>query len=144
MDGAFRHRSECDGGRGGKITRALAVIAQYGEALEADCEVRGISLASLSLRRVALLVEALLQTPGTCLYRAAGGDEWTLTDHLLALVHDQLAVANWQRSKDGAKGRNRPKPLSPLRKPAGARYGKTDKSPDEVKALLARYGPAPT
>lgn len=84
----------------------------------------------------------LLATPGTCLYRAIGGDEWTLTDHLLALVHDQLATANWQRSKDGSKGRNRPKPLSPLAQKSGTRVGKTDRDPDEVKAVLARYGPA--
>jgi hypothetical protein len=90
------------------------------------------------------LVDALLGTPGTCLYRAVGGDEWSLTDHLLALVHDQLAVANWQRSKDGSKGRNRPKPISPLlRNRGGTRIGKTDRSPEEVKALLARYGPQP-
>lgn len=90
------------------------------------------------------MVDMLLATPGTCLYRAVGGDDWTLTEHLLALVHDQLAVANWQRSKDGAKGRNRPKPLSPLlRQRQSGRMGKTDKSPEEVKALLARYGPNP-
>lgn len=59
-------------------------------------------------------------------------------------MHDQLAVANWQRSKDGAKGRNRPKPISPLAKQSGKRYGRTDRSPDEVKAHLARFGPPPS
>ena len=33
--------------------------------------------------------------------------EWSLTDHLLALVYDALAMANWQRSGKG----ERPKPL---------------------------------
>lgn len=95
------------------------------------------------MRLLAPIVDMLLATPGTCLSRAIGGDEWALTDHLLALVHDQLAIANWQRSKDGSKGRNRPKPLSPLaQKRAGRRVGKTDRDPDEVKAVLARYGPA--
>lgn len=95
------------------------------------------------MRRCALIIDALLATPGTCLHRAAGGDTWTLTDHLLALVHDQLAIANWQRSKDGSKGRNRPKPVSPLAKQRGGsiRHGRTDQSPEQVKALLATRGP---
>lgn len=69
-------------------------------------------------------------------------DQWTLTDHLLALVHDQLAVANWQRSKDGSKGRNRPKPLSPLaKKPATeTRYGRPQVSQTEVLSMLRRLG----
>lgn len=84
----------------------------------------------------------LARTHGTCTYWALGGDEWTLDQHLLALTYDQLAIANWQRSKNGAKNRNRPKPISPLAK-RGKRYGKTDRSPEEVKAYLARFGPAP-
>ncbi|MPZ27547.1 MAG: hypothetical protein GEV12_14340 [Micromonosporaceae bacterium] len=93
---------------------------------------------------MALLVDGLLHTQGSLLYRSVGGDSWTLTDHLLALNYDQLAIANWQRSKDGAKGRNRPKPLSPLAGKRGSRIGKTDRPPEQVKAVLARYGPAPT
>ena len=34
--------------------------------------------------------------------------DWTLTDHLLAVVADQLAIANWQRG--GGKSK-RPKPI---------------------------------
>lgn len=59
-------------------------------------------------------------------------------------MYDQLSVANWQRSKDGSKGRNRPKPISPLAQRNTQRYGKTDRSPDEVKAYLARFGPPPS
>lgn len=66
-------------------------------------------------------------------------DDWTLDQHLLAIVADRLAVANWQRSKDGQKGTRRPKPISPLARRPGLRYGKTDRDPDEVKAMLARY-----
>lgn len=83
----------------------------------------------------------LVRTHGTCLYWALGGDEWTLDHHLLALIHDHVAVANWQRQKN-ARRRQRPKPLSPLAK-RGKQYGKTDRDPDEVKAYLARFGPAP-
>lgn len=97
----------------------------------------------MSVRKLIVLTDALLDTPGTHLHRAVSGDDWTRTDHLLALIHDQMAVANWQRTKDGAKGRNRPKPLSPLAQ-KGARYGKTDRDPEEVKAYLARFGPPPS
>lgn len=75
------------------------------------------------------------------LYQALADDTWSRTDHLLALVHDQLAIANWQRTKAGSKGRNKPKPISPLAQ-RGKRWGKTDRSPDEVKAFLARLNPA--
>lgn len=83
----------------------------------------------------------MLNIRESLLYQALAEDRWTLDQHLLALIHDQLAIANWQRTKDGAKGRNRPKPLSPLAK-SGTRYGKTDRSPEEVKAFLARLNPA--
>jgi hypothetical protein len=72
------------------------------------------------------------------------GADWTRLEHLLALVHDQLAVANWQRTKDGRRGRNRPKPISPLARKAGTRYGRTDRPPQDVKAYLARFGPPPS
>lgn len=47
------------------------------------------------------------------------------------------------RSKDGAKGRNRPQPLSPLAqaRAKGIRTGRTDLPPEQVIAMLARYGP---
>lgn len=89
-----------------------------------------------------MLVRGLLKRPDSLLHRALAGDDWSRTDHLLALVHDQLALANWQRSRDGRRNQNRPKPLSPLSKPAGTRYGKTDRSPEEVIAYLARLNPA--
>jgi len=77
--------------------------------------------------------------PGTLLNRRLGGDDWSLDQHLLAIVADRMAVANWQRSKAGQKGTNRPKPISPLaRKGRGHKYGRTDRSPEEVKHYLAR------
>jgi len=79
--------------------------------------------------------------PESLLHREIAGDEWSRGDHLLALIHDQLALANWQRTKDGRKGRNRPKPISPLTKKQGTRYGSTDKSPDEVIDFLRRLNP---
>lgn len=53
---------------------------------------------------------------------------------------DSLRIANWQRSKDGMKGRNKPKPISPLAKsPKSKHYGKTDMSPSEMTEHLARW-----
>lgn len=84
-----------------------------------------------------MLVNGLLKTPDSILYRTLAKDDWSLTDHLLALVHDQLAVANWQRS--AKKGRPRPKPISPLAKRSNRHGGGHGRSDDDVKALLARY-----
>lgn len=92
----------------------------------------------MSWRRLEVLIGALARTPGTLLQRRLTDDDWTLDQHLLAIVADRLAVANWQRSKYGQKGTNRPKPISPLAQ-RGVRYGKTDRDPDEVKATLDRY-----
>lgn len=54
--------------------------------------------------------------------RATLGDaaEWSTTDHLLALVADLLAAANWQRG--GGKGK-RPKPIE---RPGVKVPGRTD------------------
>lgn len=51
--------------------------------------------------------------PESAYVRAVHGDEamWGLPEHLMALAIDALNVANWQRSADGAKGRNYPKPI---------------------------------
>jgi uncharacterized protein DUF5361 len=62
-----------------------------------------------------------------------------LDQHLMAIVADRLAVANWQRSKDGQKGTRRPKPISPLaRKGRSSTYGKTSASSAEVQRYLKR------
>lgn len=69
----------------------------------------------------------------------AGSDGWSRSEHLLALVVDELRIANWQRTKDGSKGRKKPKPISPLSAGEGTlKYGKTDKSPEEVIAYFDR------
>lgn len=83
-----------------------------------------------------MLILGLARTPGTLLHRELSGDDWTLDQHLLALVHDQLAIANWQRQ--GKKGAKRPEPISPLsKKPertGGAPEGVEQR---EVLAVLA-------
>lgn len=99
----------------------------------------------MPVSRIGALAEALSRDPHSAIARACGGDGYTLTEHLLFLALDELRLGNWLRTKDGAKGRNRPKRLSPLAKPQGTRHGSVPagRTPTEVRQLLARYGPAP-
>lgn len=84
-----------------------------------------------------MLVGSLQKMPESLLHRLLAGDDWALTDHLLALVHDQLALANWQRG--GKKRGPKPKPISPLARRGVRQGGGHNRSDEEVKALLARY-----
>lgn len=95
--------------------------------------------------RLAACLRALRHEPASLTARALGGDGWTREQHLLALAVDALRIANWQRTKDGQKNRNRPKPISPLARPQGVTYGgkKTTRSRTETAAYLDRIGPAP-
>ncbi|WP_049566890.1 DUF5361 domain-containing protein [Streptomyces sp. SBT349] len=99
----------------------------------------------MPLGRIGALYEQLLHDPHSATARAAGGDGYSRSEHLLFLVVDELRLATWLRTKDGAKGRNRPKRISPLAKPEGTRHGSIPqgRTPAEVRALLARHGPAP-
>lgn len=89
-------------------------------------------------------VQVLAADRTSLLARHLGGDGYTLSEHLLMLVVDELRLANWQRSKDGSKGRRKPKPISPLaQKDTSTSYGDTEgRDPAEVAALLDRYGPS--
>jgi hypothetical protein len=86
----------------------------------------------------------LRDDPTSVTSRVLGGDGRTALEHLLFLTVDDLRVANWQRTKDAQRGRNRPKPISPLAKKPGVHTGRTDKTPGEVQRMLVRYGPART
>lgn len=65
--------------------------------------------------------------------RLGEGAEWLITDYLLARVADHLAVANWQRSEDGSKGVNAPKPTY--------RPGqRTTQDPDDPNVTFGKSG----
>lgn len=50
--------------------------------------------------------------PGCALWRAIGGDiAWSDETHMLAAVEYRLRVLAWQKTEDGQKNRNQPKPL---------------------------------
>lgn len=86
-----------------------------------------------------MLIQALVRTPGTLLSRELTGDDWSLDQHLLAIVADRVALGNWQRQ--GKKGAKKPPPLSPLAKRTySRRVGQVEgRDPDTVKTLLHRY-----
>lgn len=91
----------------------------------------------------AFVAQSALQ-PATALHRELVGEhyQWGMVEQLLALVVDELAVANWQRSKDGAKGRNRPSPLPRpgVKQKSGERVGGTTALPlSELEALFAAW-----
>ncbi len=87
-------------------------------------------------------MQALLQDPTSQTAREAGSDGYSLTEHLLFLIVDELRLANWLQSKDGQDNRNRPDPISPLAPPK-ARLGVVPDGvdQDQVLALLASLGP---
>ncbi|MFP3990648.1 DUF5361 domain-containing protein [Streptomyces sp. E11-3] len=119
---------------------------QAREALALDLVLRGSphQVESLTVGRISGLYEALRHDPSSITAQVAGGDGHARAEHLLYLLVDELRTANWQRSKDGQKGRNRPKPISPLAKKPGVRTGRTDRDPADVMRLLNTVGAAPT
>jgi len=66
--------------------------------------------------------------------------EWNKQDQLLAEAVNMLRLLVWLQSKDGQKGRNRPKPIKPpkLRAQSGTHTEKEGLSADEYKAQLSR------
>ena len=85
------------------------------------CDLRrfyGVRLTDVYMGRenpfeVALYVYDCQYIEGSALYRALLGDDsdWNTTNQLLAMVADHLAVANWFETKDGQKGKKRPKQI---------------------------------
>lgn len=102
----------------GKIAGLVRLLREHGAAIEADLAFRAGPQDQLTQlgrglqwRRLEALILGLAKTPGTLLHRELAGDDWTLDQHLLAVIADRLGAANWQRG--GGKGA-RPKPISPL------------------------------
>lgn len=68
-----------------------------------------------SVYHAACLVSCLPQESAT--FRAIDPDScWGLLETLLVRIEHDLAIANWLNSKDGEKGRNRPKPIQTRKK----------------------------
>lgn len=102
------------GHHGGGILGLYGLLKEHGEAIEFDlleCGMRLDDLGSeaLTWRDLLVLVRRWQTNPTTALAESVHGVRWTITDQLLALVHDLLNQGNWQRA--GKKTAPRPKPL---------------------------------
>ena len=87
--------------RGG-IQGLAELLAEHGEAVEYDLLTMGLRLADLGSRLLTwrdLLVIARNLPRTSALSRSINGEaaDWGTSEHLLALIADHLAGANWQR-----------------------------------------------
>lgn len=90
---------------------------------------------------VALYVYDCQYIEGSALHRSITGEDsdWVTTNQLLAMVCDHLAVANWMQTRDGEKGKNRPKqiPRPGVKDEEETTYGKgTAMSMDDMRSWL--------
>lgn len=102
----------------------------------------------MSLRKLWCISRVLLHNENSVFSKYPFDDSvvrWSLTNQLLAANYDQLATANWLNSRDGQKNRNRPKPLPRPGVGSGKKEvkhgGGVSRSPEEVRAYLARFAP---
>lgn len=99
----------------GKLAGLLTLPRENWEAIESDLLDKGFTLADVprrvSWRAVANMVKHTRR--GSALHRVVNGEnaEWGLAEQFLAGIHDGVWLANWQRTVDGSKNRNRPKPV---------------------------------
>lgn len=72
----------------------------------------GVDLRDPGMTLLDLADLAASLPPGCALYRATGGDmAWTAEMHMLARLDFDLRVLAWQKTEDGKRGRNQPKPI---------------------------------
>lgn len=109
-------------------------------------EIKNMYRGGLSARRLYLIVTHLAKNPETETHKAVNGEldaNWTLTNHLLASINEQLQTANYlfgavnagKASKNPVPKPVRiPRPGVPEEKPSTQTrtYGGTDKSHEEI------------
>jgi hypothetical protein len=95
----------------GGIQSLLTLPKEQWEAIEADAVAAGWHVSDLNWREIAAMVKH--SDRGSALYKVVHGEKaaWSITDHLLAMLVDLMQILVWFKTKDGSKGRNRPKPL---------------------------------
>lgn len=112
------------GGRLGGILGLCILIEDHQEAIEYDLICRGLRLPQLGSRKLSwrdLLIIVRFSGPDTALFRSKHGEQWSITDQLLAAVANALHGANWQRG--GGKG-TRPKPIIPPSEKVSQTFGR--------------------
>lgn len=87
------------------------------------------------MRKAADWAVVMIRQPESWTHRKLAGEwQWGLLENqLLAAGVDQLTVANWQRSQDGQKNRNKPRPIP---RPGVDEY---DKKRETVSVSLDRF-----
>jgi hypothetical protein len=102
----------------GKLLSLAYFLRKYRGALRADfrhyyaLDLRQALSGALSAFDIGDLAANL--PPGSAVWREHGGAlAWTQAEHFAAAQLHAANVANWQRTKDGQKGSNPPKPLEP-------------------------------
>jgi len=135
----------------GGIAWLTGVIDDHRSAIEFDLIKLGLRLRWLGTDLLTwrdLLVIVQNTFTDTALYRAMNPDswQWSLSDHLLAVVADAVITGNWMQSKDGQRNRNRPKPIPrPGQEPQDKTYGSGALELDEMADWLGwNVEPAPT
>lgn len=134
------------GDRGG-IASLRELIRQHKEAVEYHLISLGLRLAWLGTTALTwrdLLVIVKQAPAGSSIRRSTGGEEaeWGLQEQLLAALFDSQQLLVWMQSEDGAKGRNRPRPLPrPGVEDEGARHGSAAVDIVDMAEWLAKQNP---
>lgn len=143
----------------GGIAGLVELIDRHGEALEADLQreyrrsLLELHRGTMTFRELSWLIKGL-PGDGTALWRAGRrvkskavkgakatpppDEYWTAERELLAQVIDGLNILAWQKTKDGSKGRNAPKPI---RRP-GVESGERTGTPVSAAEALRRLRPS--
>ena len=137
---AARRGRDCGG-----IFGLCDLVDEFPEAVEYDVLRHGLRLRDLGSDRLTwrdLRILLTQQKPSeSALWMEQNPDHmWGLPEFLLADVADTLHMLFWAKTKDGAKNRNRPKPVErPGRRPE--RMGKKPLPLDEMQVWLAERVP---
>lgn len=120
------------------IDNAEAASALEADLIHAGMRLRWFPAADYTWRDLAVFVRHLGQDSALARVQMGKDSPWTLTTQLLALQADYLRMLLWMRSKDGAKGRNRPKPIPRPGIDDGKKKlgGTTKMSAEKMSALL--------
>lgn len=97
-----------DGKRLEEVIALAAIVFEHESAVRYDLLSMGLRLDDVGLTVSWLDLAAVLQhcPANSALQRELNPDHpWDLKTHLLALIADQLAIANWQRSGGGKNKR---------------------------------------
>ena len=110
-------------------------------ALEADLLRCGFVLADIprrvSWRAVVAFVAHLPRESATAIAAIGERARWGDSEHLLASLVDLMHLSVWMNSRDGQKGRNRPKALKrPGEKREGRTYGSGRYTPQELTEMF--------